>query len=304
MHSLDGRHIPDYQDLTVFVTVAKHRSISDAAKELYMSQQALSKTLQRIEAELGTVLFTRSRRGTDLTEVGKKLLPVARAVIKQLDFFTEVIDDITGAKDNAVLVVFEHAYMRFAVPSELFSRQAGIVLDSTVANGIQDCVDRVARNPSSVGFCSCPQDLCGLSYMSVVSEPLQFLMNTRNRLAKKDFLTMDDLRSFDHVLPLGDVAIIDAYIRECLKEGFYPNFTYESYDFNLLVRNVQANNVVQPTASFALTESSDEDLVVRPLKHEGLQAEYGFIYSEEGLTLPARSFMNAVLASYNRDQVF
>lgn len=49
----------------VFHTVAKKGSISHAAKELYISQPAISKSIQKLEDNLNTTLFKRSSRGVN-----------------------------------------------------------------------------------------------------------------------------------------------------------------------------------------------------------------------------------------------
>lgn len=57
----------------VFHTVAKKGSISRAAKELYISQPAISKSIQKLEANLSTTLFKRNSRGVTLTTEGEIL---------------------------------------------------------------------------------------------------------------------------------------------------------------------------------------------------------------------------------------
>ena len=52
----------------IFYTVGKTSNISKAAKELYISQPAISKAIRRLEEELQTVLFKRSSRGVFLTD--------------------------------------------------------------------------------------------------------------------------------------------------------------------------------------------------------------------------------------------
>lgn len=54
----------------IFYTVAKNKNISLAAKELYISQPAISKAISKLENNLETTLFIRSSRGVTLTEEG------------------------------------------------------------------------------------------------------------------------------------------------------------------------------------------------------------------------------------------
>lgn len=57
----------------IFYTVANTGNISKAAKELYISQPAISKSIQKLEEGIGCQLFSRSSRGVVLTEEGSLL---------------------------------------------------------------------------------------------------------------------------------------------------------------------------------------------------------------------------------------
>ncbi|SFG26028.1 DNA-binding transcriptional regulator, LysR family [Lachnospiraceae bacterium C7] len=57
----------------IFYTVANAGNISKAAKQLYISQPAISKSIQKLEDNLGCRLFSRSSRGVTLTEEGSIL---------------------------------------------------------------------------------------------------------------------------------------------------------------------------------------------------------------------------------------
>lgn len=61
----------------IFYTVAKHRNISLAAKELFISQPAVSKAISKLEENLQTPLFFRSSKGVRLTDEGEILFKQA-----------------------------------------------------------------------------------------------------------------------------------------------------------------------------------------------------------------------------------
>jgi DNA-binding transcriptional LysR family regulator len=67
--------------LRYILTVAKHGNISSAAKELYISQPALTKAINKTEDELGIRLFDRNSTPIRLTDAGERYLDGARKII-------------------------------------------------------------------------------------------------------------------------------------------------------------------------------------------------------------------------------
>lgn len=68
----------------IFYAVAKAGNISRAAKELYISQPAISKSINKLEDSLNTVLFTRNSRGVQLTDEGQVLFEHTRDAFEEL----------------------------------------------------------------------------------------------------------------------------------------------------------------------------------------------------------------------------
>lgn len=68
----------------IFYAVAKTGNISRAAKELFISQPAISKAISKLEDSLDTALFTRNSRGVQLTEAGQILFEHTRAAFDEL----------------------------------------------------------------------------------------------------------------------------------------------------------------------------------------------------------------------------
>jgi len=70
-------------DLRVFVMVAQLRSIRNAATLLHMSDDAVSRTIDRVERESNSRLFTRHNRGgVKLTPIGEDLLEFALPMVR------------------------------------------------------------------------------------------------------------------------------------------------------------------------------------------------------------------------------
>ena len=68
----------------IFYAVANTGNISRAAKELYISQPAISKSIQKLEESVGTKLFSRSSRGVTLTPEGELLYDHVKTAFETL----------------------------------------------------------------------------------------------------------------------------------------------------------------------------------------------------------------------------
>jgi DNA-binding transcriptional LysR family regulator len=79
--------------LKSFVAVAEARSFSRAAREMHLSQSAVSKHIARLETECGVRLVARSGPNVECTPAGSTLLPKAREI---LSLTAELKDSIHG----------------------------------------------------------------------------------------------------------------------------------------------------------------------------------------------------------------
>lgn len=76
--------LPSLHGLRVFEATARHMSFTEAARELCISQTAVSHQIKALEAELGTPLFFRSPRRVELTDAGKAWALALGEVFSQL----------------------------------------------------------------------------------------------------------------------------------------------------------------------------------------------------------------------------
>ena len=84
----------------IFYTVANHGNITAAAKELNISQPAISKSIKNLEEQLGGTLFIRTKRGVILTSEGKEFYNYIKKAIEYItsaeNKFTDLINLETG----------------------------------------------------------------------------------------------------------------------------------------------------------------------------------------------------------------
>src|SRR5215467_1791936 len=71
----------EFDDLRAFVSVAQAGSVSAAARELYVTQSAVTRRLQRLETSMGTALLDRRTRPVSLTAPGRVVLERCRRLL-------------------------------------------------------------------------------------------------------------------------------------------------------------------------------------------------------------------------------
>jgi LysR family transcriptional regulator, transcription activator of glutamate synthase operon len=90
------RYDMELRQLRYVEAVARHRHFTRAADELHVAQSALSHQIKRLEAELGTELFTRNSRTVMVTEAGEAVAARARGVLNQVDGLHQEVDELRG----------------------------------------------------------------------------------------------------------------------------------------------------------------------------------------------------------------
>ncbi len=90
------------KELLYVKTVADEKSISKAAKLLFIAQPSLSQSIQRIEETLGTQLFNRVSGGLTLTYAGERYYSMATQILKMYENFEIEISDINNLKTGRI----------------------------------------------------------------------------------------------------------------------------------------------------------------------------------------------------------
>jgi DNA-binding transcriptional LysR family regulator len=86
----------DVYELNVFLTAAETENFSEAARQLHLTQPAVSMQIRALEKKLGIDLFHRTGRTLALTEQGRTLMPLAREVVNRAKHIQEELESLKG----------------------------------------------------------------------------------------------------------------------------------------------------------------------------------------------------------------
>ena len=84
-------------EMNIFLTAAETENFSEAARQLHMTQPAVSMQIQSLEQRLGVTLFERAGRRIQLSEAGEALLPMARDLVSMSLRIEETMQSLGGS---------------------------------------------------------------------------------------------------------------------------------------------------------------------------------------------------------------
>ncbi|SEP20653.1 LysR family transcriptional regulator [Amycolatopsis saalfeldensis] len=221
----------DLGQVRAFVVTAEQRHFSRAAEALFLTQQALSKRIRKLEDALSVRLFARTNRAVELTADGERFLPHARELVRAADAAVAAM----GERPLRLDLVDNRLSPMFLL-RRIAERDPGLRVERRTGHGFAHAVDPLARGELDVaigrvtGF---GRELpAELEHRVIRLEPLVALLPPEHALAGAAGLRLADLREEGIWLPqLGGPAEWLSYLRElCAAFGVPVDDSGVSYD--------------------------------------------------------------------------
>jgi len=256
--------------LKYFIAVARCLSFTDAARSLFMTQPALSRQIQAMEAELGTQLFVRYKKTLKLTPGGSALYSRLPDFLRQYEeMMTEARRANRGYEGKlrvGILDVYDASELLPSVVAEFREKYPGIRL-AMERFSLGELPERLYEDKLDIictyGFSLF--DKPDLMTVDVQKYDSCVLLNREHPLANKPDLTLDDLRQ-ECFVQLGREASADGYqyIANLIsRAGISPEVLYVNKNDDVLLW-VEMGHAVAITSNRTI-EKHNPRVVVREL---------------------------------------
>jgi LysR family transcriptional regulator, hydrogen peroxide-inducible genes activator len=217
-----SREAMEIDQLKHFLKVAELSNFTRAAEVVGLSQPALSRSISRLEDELGRPLFERQSRSVALTDSGNLLLGRARQIVSLVDDAkSEIYDD---GQVGRIRVGAIPTIAPYFLPDQLrkfhqgFPKAEVIVQEDTTERLMKKLADGVV----DVAIAAMPVESKYLHIERLFDEELHLVMSIDNPLAEKKSIQMKDIESLPFVL-LGEAhCLTDNVVSFCKQRAFQP----------------------------------------------------------------------------------
>ena len=255
----------------VLCEVIERGSFSGAAEALSYTQSAVSQAIARLEAEVGTTLVVRDRRGVRPTAAGLTLVEQAGAIFTQVQAAEEELAAVMGLRGGRLrmasfpsagatlmpeaIAVFRAGHPDIALtlaeaePEEIAPRLRAGEIDLALLFEFPGVVEWTGATLRSV---------------TLLEDPMHVVLPVAHRLAGRDSIMLGDLSDEDWVQTSASSPCARHVVRSCLAAGFEPRVSFESDDYETVQGLVAAGVGVALIPQLALARRR-ADTVVREL---------------------------------------
>lgn len=276
----------------IFYTVANTGNISKAAKELYISQPAISKSIQKLEESVGCKLFSRSSRGVVLTDEGKLLYEHVSEAFETLTMGEEKLKRSIELSVGHLKIGVSSTLCKYLLLPYLkeFIRQNPHISISISCQSTNDTLKLLEDNKIDIGLIGKPENLKNIHFDFL--EEIEDIF-----VAAKDYLRNLKARGIqkDHILQSSTLMLLDKnnmtrqYIDDYLQENqIIIKDSIDISDMDLLIDFARIGvGVACVIKNFVREDLENGTLVEIPLGFPIHKREVGFAYKTT--TKPSKS---------------
>ncbi len=233
----------EWHQINYFQTVAKTQHITQAAEQLAISQPALSRSIAKLEDELGVKLFNRKGRNIYLNRYGEMFLKRVEKAIKQIEVGTqEILQDIHPESGTINLAFLPSLGMSF-VPDILSTYRAKFpnvkFLLHQAAN--QEIFSQVKSGKVDLALFSLLEDDEELIWEPLITEELFLIVSKTHWLAEYDEVDLKMIENEPFISFREGYGLRTLLHNFCLEAGLTPDIVFEGEDIGTVSGLVSAN---------------------------------------------------------------
>lgn len=255
------------RQLEYFLRVYEKKSISGAAESLFISPQGLSKTIAKLEKELGIELFAHEANRIVPTAAAASLASHAMNILTEYDIIeNKLFQNTVSKKSVGISCSFDVPQMISADFFYEFYQKNPDILIQIHEYPDRLILEQLERAFIEIAVISGPLDHSLYEFVPLFTEPFCLVINKKHPLAKKEFICISDLQD----VPL---AVKDMYnqisvtqFAEFQKKNAIPNIILETSDSHLIHSMAENNYALGMTLKYLAEKIRNENIVIRPFE--------------------------------------
>jgi LysR family transcriptional regulator for metE and metH len=282
-------------------------SLVEAAKQLHLTQSALSHQLKDVEERLGLSLFVRKTKPTRFTRAGEHILELADKVIPQLEQTSRDIKKLAGGQAGRLHMAIEcHSCFDWLMPAiNSFRDQWPEVEIDLMASFHFEPLPALARGDLDLVVTADPVPMSGIHYQPLFRYQALLAIANQDDLVNKKYIEAEDLSNQTLIHYPVERKRLDIFTQFLDPNGIEPSNTRQADLTLMIVQLVASGRGVACLPNWALQPYLNAGLISsRPLGKKGIWPTlYAAIREEQKDSSYMKDFLVQSLHSCNNNLV-
>lgn len=187
----------------VFYSVAKCGSLSKAAKELYLSQPAVSLAVKQLESRLGATLFNRTRSGTQLTDFGKLVYKDVGEALKLLDGVELKVSELNSSASGTIRIGATDSIFSYVLADKiaLFNSMFPAVRLELISSTSPHTISQLKEGKCDIAFVNLPIKDADVRFCGTIAHITDiFVAGEKYAELAKDVLPINKLQEYPLIM--------------------------------------------------------------------------------------------------------
>lgn len=219
----------NFNQLKIFYTVAKEKSYSLAAKDLFLTQPAVTIQVHLLEDYFGVKLIERIGKRVDLTDAGKVLYSYAEQIFKLASEAENVIADFKSLDQGLLKIDTTRTIAKYYIPKilALFRERYPNIKVNLRAGNSQEAVDWILNFTSDIAIVGRVDYSEKLAAIPILEDQLVLITPRNKKAFGKGRIEFKALDGESIIMREEGSAIRKLLLEEFEKEGITPNIVME-----------------------------------------------------------------------------
>ncbi|MEM5539619.1 hydrogen peroxide-inducible genes activator [Olleya sp. AS48] len=226
--------------LSYVLAVAENQNFTKAAQKCFVTQPTLSMQIQKLEDQLDVLIFDRSKKPIELTEVGKKIVTQARNIVNESYRIQDIVDQEKGYIGGEFKIGIIPTVMPTLLPMFLtnFVKKYPKVKLKIEELTTEEIISRINDGHLDAAIAATPLENENIKERVLYFEPFVAYVPQNHRLKNKKKLETSDLEIDDMLLLEDGHCFRDGVINLCkaFKNHSDDKFQIESGSIETLVK--------------------------------------------------------------------
>ncbi|GAB6991055.1 LysR family transcriptional regulator [Paenibacillus pini] len=281
--------------LRYFQTVARTEHVTKASEELHISQPSLSKTISRLEADLGVPLFDRHGRQLQLNSYGKAFLERVDHIFMELQEGRRELQDLASLDRGSISLAVSIPKLLPDLLGSFLREFPNVSFHQRIES--TSSMKRLLEN-GEVDFCitSLPIEGNELEWQSLMTEEIYLLTPPEHSLAKREAIRLIEAKDEAFIGMNAGYGFRDLTDEFCKEAGFTPNIAFEGDDPETIGGLVKQGLGIAFIPALSIQQSTRPTLARLKITEPNCQRTIGLSWSNRHyLSLAAQSFQKHVI---------